>query len=180
MWTLTNQALNAIEFDTFIRRCVVVVMRQYPQLAARLSEDDHTHWLTLLAAGASKAREWELLVERDMYQYLQALVLFGADFDTKVPALRAILTAPKKTPTERAAQLGQTSADCLAALGKSWHTAFGEIVSVMPGDLFKLAWQHAGAEQQQLAREVLLGSVNPSTANSLIDLLSAEKVVAKI
>jgi hypothetical protein len=180
MWTLSDQSLNAIEADAFIRRCLFLLLRQYPQLATKLTEDDHAHWLTLLAAGSVKAQAYELVVERDIYQYLQALVVFGAEFDAKVPALKAVLSAPKKTPAERAAQLGQISANCLAVLGNAWQTAFAELAAVKPGDLFKLAWQHANPEQQQLAREVLLGSVNPNTTNPLIELLSAEKVVAKI
>jgi hypothetical protein len=177
MWTLTNQSLNAIETDAFIRRCLVLLMRQYPQLAAKLSEDTHAHWLKLLAAGTAKAREYDLVVERDIYQYLQALVVFGADFDSKVPALQAILAAQKNTPAERATKLGQISVDCLAALGNTWHTPFAELVSVKLGDLFKLAWQHANPNQQQLARDVLVGSNKSSAANPLLELLSIEKQV---
>jgi hypothetical protein len=109
------QALNDYMNTSFLKRAAVHLRQEHPRQTNSMSDTDLHR---LVNAGSDRAAAYGLMRENEIVSFLELLILFGEDFDTRTKWAPPILHNPDLSPPEKVEAL-QEHRDTVQSIGEN-------------------------------------------------------------
>lgn len=160
MWTLATTQLQAIKKEVFAYRCIAVIRRLYPAIEPMWDTSTWAQMTSRSLALLTLAIEQGRSGEAEAFSWVHSALVFGADFEEKIPGLALQRSASALSVEQRCAVLNMAAYQSLAALGALSQATTERLKNEKSNALFApcmfpIFWAGSSAAEQADAREAL-------------------------